>query len=66
MSIGPKAMEQNFVPDIPEVLGSTPQVAPGRKYTLYITVPNEAGDYPFVYTYPGHGQVMNGVLRVKP
>ena len=66
MSIGPKAMEQNFVPEIPEVLGSTPQVAPGRKYTLYVTVPNTAGDYPFVCTYPGHGQVMNGIMRVTP
>ncbi len=65
LTIGPKAIEQNFVPDIPEVLASTPQVAPGRKYTLYFTAPNEPGEYPYVCTYPGHGQVMHGVLRVE-
>ena len=65
LTIGPKAIEQNFVPDIPEVIASTPQVAPGRKYTLYMKVPSKAGDYTYVCTYPGHGQVMFGTLKVK-
>ena len=65
LTIGPKAIEQNFVPDIPEVIASTPQVAPGRKYTLYMKVPSKSGDYTFVCTYPGHGQVMFGTLKVK-
>ena len=64
MTIGPKAIEQNFVPDIPEVLAATPQVAPGRKYSLYFTVPTEPGVYPYVCTYPGHGQLMFGNLTV--
>ena len=64
LSIGPKAVAQNFVPDMPEVLAATPQVAPGRKYTLYMTIPEKAGDYPYVCTYPGHGQVMFGTLKV--
>ena len=64
LSIGPKAIEQNFVPDIPEVLAATPQVAPGRKYTLYMTAPEKPGDYPYVCTYPGHGQIMFGNLKV--
>lgn len=65
LTIGPKAIEQNFVPDIPEVIASTPQVAPGRKYTLYMKVPAKGGDYVYVCTYPGHGQVMFGNLKVK-
>ena len=64
LTIGEKAVEQNFIPDIPEVLASTPQVSPGRKFTLYFTVPAVEGDYPFVCTYPGHGQIMKGILRV--
>ncbi|MEM7396408.1 MAG: plastocyanin/azurin family copper-binding protein, partial [Verrucomicrobiota bacterium] len=64
LQIGPKAIEQNFVPDMPEVLASTPQIAAGRKYVLYLDVPKEAGDYPYVCTYPGHGQIMRGVLKV--
>ena len=65
LAIGPKAIEQNFVPDIPEVLGSTPQVAPGRRYTLYMTIPDQPGDYVYVCTYPGHGQLMHGILKVS-
>ena len=65
IALGPKAIEKNFVPDHPALLGSTPQVAPGRRYTLYLTVPSEAGDYEYVCTYPGHGQLMWGTLKVK-
>ncbi|MEO1844171.1 MAG: family 16 glycoside hydrolase [Akkermansiaceae bacterium] len=65
LKLGPKAIEKNFVPDIPAILGSTPQVAPGRRFTLYLTAPAQAGDYPYVCTYPGHGQLMFGTLKVK-
>ncbi|MEM9282967.1 MAG: plastocyanin/azurin family copper-binding protein [Verrucomicrobiota bacterium] len=65
MQIGPDAVARNFIPDIPEVLASTPQVAPGRRYTLYFDVPEEKGDYHFICTYPGHGQVMRAVFRVQ-
>ncbi|MGI9243879.1 MAG: family 16 glycoside hydrolase [Verrucomicrobiales bacterium] len=64
LTIGAKAIEQNFVPDLPEVLGSTPQIAPGRQYTLYMTIPSQPGDYDYVCTYPGHGQLMHGILKV--
>ncbi len=65
LELGPRAIERNFVPDIPAVLASTPQVAPGRRFTLYFTAPAQPGDYPYVCTYPGHGQLMFGTLKVK-
>jgi hypothetical protein len=37
------------------VLASTLQIAPQRKFTLYMTVPDAPGDYVYVCTYPGHG-----------
>ncbi len=64
MKIGPDAVEKNFIPDIPEVLAATPQVAINRKFTLYFSIPDSPGDYYFICTYPGHGQLMNGVFRV--
>jgi len=64
LAIGPKAIEQNFIPDIPEVLASTPQVAPNRRFVLYMTVPSGPGDYPYICTYPGHAQLMHGTLKV--
>ena len=66
LTLGPKAIELNFIPDIPEVLASSPQVAPDRKFTLYFTAPTEPGQYPYVCTYPGHGQLMRGILNVLP
>ena len=65
LTLGPKAIELNFVPDIPEVLAASPQVAPERKYTLYFTAPAAPGQYPYVCTYPGHGQLMRGILNVE-
>ena len=65
IALGAKAIEKNFVPDSPALLGSTPQVAPGRRFTLYLTLPATPGDYEFVCTYPGHGQLMWGTLKVK-
>ena len=65
IALGSKAIEKNFVPDSPALLGSTPQVAPGRRFTLYLTLPATPGDYEFVCTYPGHGQLMWGTLKVK-
>ncbi len=64
LTLGPKAIELNFVPEIPEVLAATPQVAPDRKFTLYFEAPSTPGQYPYVCTYPGHGQLMRGVLNV--
>ncbi len=65
IALGPKAIEKNFIPDTPALLGSTPQVAPGRRFTLYLTLPDKPGDYEYVCTYPGHGQLMWGTLKVK-
>jgi len=64
--LGAQGMAMDFVPEIPEVLAATPQVAPGRQFVLYLNVPEEPGDYPYVCTYPGHGQIMRGVFTVTP
>jgi azurin len=66
IKLGAQGMAMDFVPEIPEVLAATPQVAPGRQFVLYLNVPEEPGDYPYVCTYPGHGQLMRGVLTVTP
>jgi azurin len=50
-------------PDDPRVLAATPQIDPGESVTIEFTAP-PPGDYPFVCTYTGHGDVMRGVLHV--
>ncbi|RYF84578.1 MAG: hypothetical protein EOO03_14590, partial [Chitinophagaceae bacterium] len=60
----PKAAEKQYVPEVPEVLKATKLLNTGDVVTLEFTVPNTAGDYPFVCTFPGHWRGMNGIIRV--
>ena len=65
VAMGAEGLKKNFIPEIPELLASTPQVAQGMKYTLYFAVPEESGDYHFICTYPGHGLIMQGIFAVQ-
>lgn len=60
----PNGAKMDYVPKIPEVLKATPLINPGGKYTLTFKVPDTAGDYPYVCTFPGHWRIMRGILRV--
>nr|WP_293834117.1 PVC-type heme-binding CxxCH protein [uncultured Arsenicibacter sp.] len=56
--------EKNYVPSIPQIVASTPLVNPDQTYRLIFTAPAQAGDYPFVCTFPGHWRIMNGMMKV--
>jgi azurin len=60
----PNGAKLNYVPKMPEVIGATPLINPGGKYTLTIKLPAVPGDYPYICTFPGHWRIMKGVLRV--
>ncbi|WP_236977231.1 PVC-type heme-binding CxxCH protein [Membranihabitans maritimus] len=64
MALDPDGAEKQYVPDIDEVLFSTPLVNPEEQYVLKFTAPSKAGEYPFVCTFPGHWRIMNGVMKV--
>lgn len=57
-------VENQYVPDLPQVIAFTPQLTRGESYTLRFTAPTEPGAYPYVCTFPGHGYVMFGVMYV--
>jgi azurin len=57
-------MENEFVPNIPEVIASTGLVFPNYSDSIVINVPNQKGDYPFVCTLPNHWKQMNGIMKV--
>jgi azurin len=57
-------VENSYVPRLPEVIAFTPQTERGESYVLTFTAPTEAGAYPYVCTFPGHGYVMYGVMYV--
>ena len=58
------SVENAYVPKIPQVLASTPLVERGESFILRFTAPTDAGAYPYVCTFPGHGYVMYGVMYV--
>ncbi|MGV8878675.1 MAG: PVC-type heme-binding CxxCH protein [Sphingobacteriaceae bacterium] len=59
--------EKNFVPEIPEVLFATPLINGGKTFKLDFTAPTVPGEYPFLCSFPGHWQMMKGILKVvKP
>ncbi len=55
--------EKDFVPDVSEVLFSTPLVEPKDSYDLEFTTP-KAGTYEFICSFPGHWTMMRGIFRV--
>lgn len=57
---------QQYVPRTRDVLFHTRLVDPGKRDTLTFRAPTAPGEYPYLCTFPGHGAVMRGVLRVVP
>ncbi|WPP51674.1 PVC-type heme-binding CxxCH protein [Catalinimonas niigatensis] len=64
MATDPQGAEKNYVPEIPEVLFSTPLLDPEASIELTFIAPDEPGEYPFVCTFPGHWRIMQGVMKV--
>jgi putative membrane-bound dehydrogenase-like protein len=62
---GPDGLAMQYVPPLPQVLFATTLVNPGDSVTVQFRAPAQAGDYPFVCTFPGHWRVMSGILRVR-
>ena len=56
-----------FLPDDQsKIISHTKMLGPGEKETLTIIAPPQAGNYPYVCTFPGHFALMHGNLVVKP
>ena len=64
MVTDPQGMTKGYIPEAPEILFHTKLLQPNTSETLEFTAP-AAGDYPYMCTVPGHGALMNGVMRVE-
>ncbi len=65
MLTDPQAMAKDFIPESPDILHHTKLIQPGQTGSLEITAPSEAGDYPYLCTFPGHWMLMQGVMKVE-
>jgi azurin len=64
LAMQPGAASTGYVPDMPQVIVKTPLVDPGQSFTVQFRAPAQAGQYPYVCTFPAHWRVMNGILNV--
>ncbi|MEM6378862.1 MAG: plastocyanin/azurin family copper-binding protein, partial [Bacteroidota bacterium] len=64
LQLGLKGERMGYVPASDQVLYHTGLVQPGTSETIYLYAPDKPGTYEYVCTFPGHAQVMRGVLRV--
>ena len=55
------AREADNIPDDPAIVTFTPLAGPGERVAVVFEMP-PPGEYPFLCTYPGHWQTMQGVL----
>ena len=58
------AIQKNYVPNIPQIIASTPLVNSEESYKLTFIAPETVGNYLYVCTFPGHWSIMNGVMKV--
>ena len=65
MITDPEVAEKHYVPDLNEVIAFTHMVYPQKQYSLFFRVPEKPGTYPYLCTFPGHWQAMQGVLVVE-
>ena len=58
-------LKENYIPNLSEVLWSTPQLKQNTSHTIRFKAPKKSGEYPYVCTFPGHWVIMKGVMKVK-
>lgn len=63
-NMGLEGQKRGYVPRSDNVLFHTRLLEPETTESIYLTAPNEPGDYPYVCTFPGHWRTMQGILRV--
>ena len=61
----PEAVARHYVPKTDDVIAYADITEPGKRQTIYFSVPDAPGRYPFLCTFPGHWKLMNGVLIVE-
>ena len=63
-----QAKDNNYIATDAEskaaIVAYSPQLGPGESHVIKFT-PKEAGDYPYLCSFPGHFSEMQGVIVVK-
>ncbi len=62
----PDGFARHYVPESRDILCHSRLMLPHTRTTLYFNAPTKPGRYPYLCTFPGHAQIMRGVLVVEP
>lgn len=64
LNMGLDGPQRDYVPQSDNVLFYTTLVDVGNSQSIYFTAPEQPDEYPYVCTFPGHWQTMQGVMTV--
>lgn len=67
MSLAMAAMtlaDKGYIPESEDILANTKLLQPGQTEVIEFVFPT-AGEYHYICTFPGHGAIMNGVVKVE-
>ena len=65
MAAQPDGGAKRYLPPGDDVLFFTDIIAPSQSFTIHFSAPAAPGEYPYLCTFPGHWQIMNGVMVVE-
>jgi azurin len=65
LAASPDGVAKHYVPEDKGVIALSPVLQSGNSYVMYFRSPRKPGSYPYLCTFPGHWQVMQGKLIVK-
>jgi len=65
MAASPDGMTKGYIPESEDILFHSKLLQPTQTEVLEFTAPAEAGQYPYLCTFPGHAMLMNGIMTVE-
>jgi plastocyanin len=65
MAKDPEGLKKNYIPNLKEILWSTPQLKQNTSHVIRFKAPKAPGTYPYLCTFPGHWVIMKGNMVVK-
>jgi azurin len=60
----PAGKAKDYIPDDPNILAHTKLLKSGQSQTIKFKAPIQPGKYPYFCSFPGHAQLLKGVLEV--
>ena len=62
--LGVDGFNKHWIPEHKSILFASRMAEPHSTATIYFEAPAKTGKYPYVCTFPGHAQIMNGTMVV--